>query len=125
MHQFNIVGGRRFCFSCNALCERQYCGAQKLVEFSPHNRVLKVYHLGTHKCHPKIWDPQNEQYLEDSVKKYGPALGPKELAKLKMDEELKKQMESRQYDFNKIREIGSKFTDSKKISMLKKKLTKN
>ena len=125
MHQFNIVGGRRFCFSCNALCESQYCGAQKLVEFSPHNRVLKLYHLGTHKCHPKIWDPQNEQYLEDSIKIYGPALGPKELAKLKMDEELRKQMESRQYDFNKIREIGSKFTDSKKISMLKKKLTKN
>ena len=41
VHQFNIVGGRRFCFSCNALCERQYCGAQKLVEFSPHNRVLR------------------------------------------------------------------------------------
>ena len=62
----------------------------------------------------------DDKFLEDSIRKFGTKLGPKELAKMKMSQELRTQMSSGQYDMTRIADIASKFTDSKKISNMKK-----
>ena len=52
----NIRGNLNFkvCAICNHVAQCIYCGAKKLVEYDYTTRIATVYHLGKHKCWPKI-----------------------------------------------------------------------
>ena len=117
-HQFITIGANKFCFTCNSMATRRKCSAIKCIEY---NKVAHI-HLGEHTCKAKqVAQEDDDKFLEDSIRKFG-TLGPKELAKMKMSQELRTQMSSGQYDMTRIADIASKFTDSKKISNMKKKI---
>ena len=62
----NIRGNLNFkvCAICDHVAQRIYCGAKKLVEYDYAARIATVYHLGTHKCWPKI-STRTSPRLED------------------------------------------------------------
>ena len=91
----------------------------KLIEFHIHQRVLEVYHQGEHTCQVKPDQKENDKEIEDTVKKYGPNVTPKQMAQMKMTEELKKQFNSGVLDMDKIIDIGSVFTNRDRINQIK------
>ena len=122
-HQFTTIGANKFCFTCNSMATRRKCSAIKCIEYNKAAHILEVFHLGEHTCEAKqVAQEDDDKFLEDSIRKFGTTLGPKELAKMKMSQELRTQMSSGQYDMTRIADIASKFTDSKKISNMKKKI---
>ena len=48
VHQYKI------CAICDETAERITCEARKLVEYDYTTRVASVYHMGYHKCWPKV-----------------------------------------------------------------------
>ena len=121
-HHFNNIGGKKFCYSCESLAIRQHCGALKCIEYNQSGELLEVFHLGKHKCQSKPRPQEDDKFLKDNIRQFGTTLGPKELAKAKMGEELRIQMSTGEYDMNKIVQIAAKFTDGRKIANLKKKI---
>ena len=116
-HQFTTIGAHKFCFTCNSMAVRKNCSAVKCIEYNKSAHLLEVFHLGEHTCEPKpLAKEDDDKFLEENIRKFGTTLGPKELAKVKMSEELRNQMSTGQYDMTKIADIASKFTDSKKNS---------
>ena len=93
-HQFSTIGKNKFCFSCNGIVYREPCNALKLIEFHIQKRVLEVYHLGEHTCQVKPDPKENDREIEETVRKYGPNVTPKQMAQMKMTEELNKQFNS-------------------------------
>ena len=93
-----------------------------MIEFHKAQRMLEVYYQIDHTCTPKPETTANDKEIEDSVKKYGSKVTPKEMAQLKMTEELKKQFDSGVLDMDKIVDIGAQFTDRKRISMIKSRI---
>ena len=124
-HQLKKVGGEKFCFSCEDLCFRKPCHAIKLIEYSAHNNLLTVYHDGNHSCSPKVNSSMNDAFLEEAIKETNGNVGPRELAKMKMTNELLSQKRSGQHDMGAIVNIASQFTDSQRIANLKKKINSN
>ena len=118
-HQFSTIGKKKFCFSCNGIVYREPCSALKLIEFHIHQRVLEVYHQGEHTCQVKPDQKENDKEIEETVKKYGPNVTPKQMAQMKMTEELKKQFNSGVLDMDKIIDIGSVFTNRDRINQIK------
>ena len=72
----------------------QKCGALKCIEYNQSAGLLEVFHIGTHKCQTKPRPHEDDKFLEDNIRQFGTTLGPKELAKAKMGEELRNQMSS-------------------------------
>ena len=85
-------------------------------------RMLEVYYQIDHTCTPKPATSTNDKETEETVRKYGGKVTPKEMAQLKMTEELKKQFDSGVLDMDKIVDIGAQFTDRKRISMIKSRI---
>ena len=98
---------------------REPCSALKLIEFHIHQRVLEVYHQGEHTCQVKPDQKENDKEIEETVKKYGPNVTPKQMAQMKMTEELKKQFNSGVLDMDKIIDIGSVSTNRDRINQIK------
>ena len=121
-HQFTTIGRNKFCFICNSIVYREACGAYKLIEFHIAQRMLEVYHQGQHTCTAKPEIAANDPVIEDTVKRFGAKVTPKEMAQLKMTEELKKQFDSGVLDMDKIVDIGAQFTDRKRISQIKTRI---
>ena len=42
------------CTICDHIGEREGCGCKKLIEYDPHIQEASVYHIGNHKCWPKV-----------------------------------------------------------------------
>ena len=121
-HQFTTIGRNKFCFSCNCIVYREPCGAIKLIEYHINQRVLEVYHVGEHSCHLKPDTKQNDSVIQESVMKYGANITPKDMAKMKMTEELKSQFNTGELDMDKIIDIGSQFTNRKRINQIKSRM---
>ena len=60
-HQFTTIGKNKFCFVCNSIVYRKPCPALKLIEFNMTQRMLEVYHQGTHTCNPKPETTANDK----------------------------------------------------------------
>ena len=75
------------------------------------NRLLEVYHFGNHiyKVKPDIHD--NDHKIEQNIRKYGATVGPKKMAQIRMTEELKKQMDTGEFDMDEIVGIVAKMSD--------------
>ena len=121
-HQFITKGVEKFCFTCNCVCIREDCGAIKLIEFSSHNNLLIVYHTGHHTCTPKIYLQENDKFIQSAIEETGGALGPKEIAHMKMTQEMKRQQKTGEYDINRIVDIASKLTDRQRIADIKRSM---
>ena len=94
---------------------RLHCTAVKCIEYNEAAQLLEVFHLGEHSCEAKpLQKDEDDKFLEENVRKFGTTHGPKELAKVKMSEELRNQMSTGNYDMSEIVDIASKFTDCKK-----------
>ena len=88
-HQFTTTGANKFCFTCNSMATRRKCSAIKCIEYNKAAHILEVFHLGEHTCEAKqVAQEDDDKFLEDSIRKFGTTLGPKELAKMKMSQEL-------------------------------------
>ena len=98
---------------------REPCSALKLIEFHIHQRVLEVYQQEEHTCQVKPDQKENDKEIEETVKKYGPNVTPKQMAQMKMTEELKKQFNSGVLDMDKIIDIGSVITNRDRINQIK------
>ena len=127
-HQFT---GRKdkFCFSCNCLATKEKCGAIKCIEYDRTRSILVVYHEGIHKCTPKPQKSTSEQdkAIEEALAEHG-HLGPKEICKLKLTQEVKKQMKEGAPDKEKIKGLLNTFNDRERVSKAKRKMeqaTKN
>ena len=46
--------GVRICTICDHIGEREGCGCKKLIEYDPHIQEASVYHIGNHRCWPKV-----------------------------------------------------------------------
>ena len=46
--------GIRICTICDHIGEREGCGCKKLIEYEPQTSEVTVYHIGNHKCWPKV-----------------------------------------------------------------------
>ena len=121
-HQFTTIARDKFCYSCNCLVDRIPCGALKLIEFNMQNRLLEVYHFGNHTCKVKPDIHANDQEIEHNIRKYGATVGPKKLAQIRMTEELKKQMDTGEFDMDEIVGIAAKMSDKKRIHNIRQKL---
>ena len=121
-HQFTTIGKNKFCYICNSIVYRKPCGTMKLIEFHIAQRMLEVYHQGEHTCNCKPEAAVNDKVIEESVKKYGGKVTPKEMAQMRMTEELKNQFDSGVLDMDKIIDIGAQFTDRKRIAMIKSRI---
>ena len=122
-HQFTIKGSMKFCFTCQSLATRESCGAIKVLEFDKASRVLHVFHSGKHSCVAKpAENKEQERIVSEAISRYGTHLGPKEIAKSKMSEELHTQMSSGNYDMSKIVGIASSLCDNKQITNMRKKI---
>ena len=121
-HQFTTIGKNRFCYSCNCIVYRTACSAVKLVEYSMQGRLLEVYHRGEHTCQLKPYTEENDQVIEENIRRFGANVGPKQLAQMKMTEELKKQLDSQAFDMDKIVEIAATMSDKKRIQNIKGKI---
>ena len=73
-HQFKKVQGEKFCFSCDDLSFRKPCHAIQLVEYSPNNKLLTVYHDGHH--FSKVNSSLNDAFLEEAIKETNGNVGP-------------------------------------------------
>ena len=88
-HQFSTIGANKFCFICNSLAVRLHCTAVKCIKYNKAAQLLEVFHLGKHSCEPKpLQKDEDDKFLQENIRKFGTTLGPKELAKVKMSEEL-------------------------------------
>ena len=67
----------------------------------------------------------NDAFLEEAIKETNGNVGPRELAKMKITNELLSQKRSGQHDMGAIVNIASQFTDSQRIANLKKKINSN
>ena len=121
-HQFTTIGRNKFCYSCNCIVYRKPCSALKLVEFTSQGRLLEVYHQGKHTCQLKPNTEENDEVIEENIRRFGANVGPKDLAQMRMTEELKKQMDNQEFDMDKIIEIGASMSDKKRISNIKGKI---
>ena len=121
-HQFTTIGKNKFCYVCNGIVYRRPCGAVKMIEYHVTMRLLEVYHQGEHTCQVKPETTIHDKAIEESIKRYGVRVTPKEIAQMRMTEELKKQFDSGEHDMNKIVDIGSQFTDRKRISNIKARI---
>lgn len=121
-HQFKTVGSMKFCFSCDTLAERKPCNAVKCVEYSDSSKLLTVYHSGEHTCTCKIDIYENDVFIQQALKETSGAVGPRELAKIKMTKELQSQRVKGQNDMMAIVNIASQLTDSKRINDIKRKI---
>ena len=121
-HQFT---GRKdkFCFSCDCLATRKMCGAIKCIEYSPASGLMIVYHNGNHLCTPKPLKnkPSDDQEIQEALKEHG-HMGPKELCKMKLTKEIKKQMKEGTPDREKIKQVLNTFNDRSRLSQAKKKM---
>ena len=106
-HQFITIGKNKFCYVCNGIVYRRPCGAVKMIEYHVTMRLLEVYHQGEHTCQVKPETTLHDKAIEESIKRYGVRVTPKEIAQMRMTEELKKQFDSGEHDMNKIVDIGS------------------
>ena len=122
-HQFSTIGAHKFCFTCNSMAIRLHCTAVKCIEYNKAAQLLEVFYLGEHSSEGKpLQKDEDDKFLEENIRKFGTTLGSKELAKVKMSEELRNQMSTGNYDMTKIVEIASKFTNCKKVANMKKKI---
>ena len=85
-------------------------------------RVLYVYYFGNYSCQPKAKTTENDSFIEENIKKFGVAVGPKKLAQLKMTEEMKNQMETGHLDMDRIINIGARLTDKTRIQNIRRKM---
>ena len=64
---FRPIRGRkhiRECLICGDLATQEGCGAKKYLEFNHDTNIVKVYHLGNHKCtHLKLDKGPTREYL--------------------------------------------------------------
>ena len=120
-HQFT---GRnmKFCFTCQCSVTRRKCGAIKCTKFSKSTGLLIVY-LGNHTCSLKPEKKTEGQYkeIEEAIREHG-NVGPKEICKLKLIQEVKKQMADGKPNKQKIKQILSTFNDRGKIKQTKKRM---
>ena len=121
-HQFTTIGKNKFCYVCNGIVYRRPCGAVKMIEYHVGLRLLEVYHQGEHTCHLKSDTTLHDKEIEDSIKRFGGRVTPKEMAQMRMTEELKKQFDSGELDMDKIIDIGGQFTDRKRIQNIKSRI---
>ena len=121
-HHFKTIGGEKFCHSCDILAERKVCGTLKLIEYSPSTKMLVIYNDGKHRCTPKI-QTTNDDAIQAAIEESGGNIGPRELARLKMTQELNKQKLEGVHDMGAIVNIASQLTDTKRIANIKKKIT--
>lgn len=121
-HQFTTIGKNKFCYSCNALVHRKPCPAIKLIEYNMQGRLLEVYHKGHHTCQVKPNSDEHDKVIEENIRRFGANVGPKDLAQMKMTEELKKQLDSQDFDMEKIVEIAATMSDKKRIQNIKGKI---
>ena len=102
---------------------RLHCTAVKCIEYNKVAWLLEVFHLGKHSCEAKpLQKDENDKFLQENIRKFRTTLGLKELAKVKMSEELRNQMSTGKCDMTKIVDIASKFTDCKKVANTKKRI---
>lgn len=45
---------RKICKMCETVAEMEGCGARKLIDYNPEKEVALVYHIGKHRCWPKL-----------------------------------------------------------------------
>ena len=65
----------------------------------------------------------NDQEIEQNIRKHGATVGPKKLAQIRMTEELKKQMDTGEFDMDEIVGIAAKMSDKKRIHKHKAETT--
>ena len=118
-YQFTMIGKNKFCYSCNFIVYRKPSSALKHVDYNMQGRLLEVYHKGKHNCQLKSNTEEHDQVIEENIKRFGANVGPKELAQMKMTEELKKQLNSQGFDMDKIVEIAATMSDNKRIQNIK------
>ena len=71
---------------------RKNCSAEKCLEYKSAH-LLEVFHLGEHTCQPKPLAKEDaDKFLKENIWKFGTNLWPKELAEVKMSEELRNKM---------------------------------
>ena len=78
--------GRNFVSPGDDLSFRKPCHTIKLVEYSPNNKLLTVYHDGHHSCSAKVNSSLNDAFLEEAIKETNGNAGPRELAKMENDQ---------------------------------------
>ena len=81
-----------------------------------------VYHMGQHKCEHKPKRNDDVNYLEDEIRRYGTNVGPNEVARLQMKDELSRQLKTGAHDMSIISGIAAKFTDRKKIENIQRRI---
>ena len=69
--------------------------------------MLVIYHDGKHRCTPKIQTTNNDDTIQAAIEESGGNIGPRELARLKMTQELNKQKLEGVHDMGAIVNIAS------------------
>ena len=76
--QFTTIGKNKFCYSCNCIVYRTPCAAVKLVEYTMQGRLVEVYQRGEHTCQLKLNTEENDQVIEENIRRFGANVGPKQ-----------------------------------------------
>ena len=92
------------------------------MEYNVQRRLLEVYHRGKHTCQLKPNTNEHDQVIEENIRRFGANVSPKQLAQMKMTEELKKQLDSQEFDMDKIVDIAATMPDKKRIQNIKGKI---
>ena len=124
-HQFTTIGKNKFCYSCNSIVCRKPCSAIKLVEFNMQERLVEVYHKGKLTCQVKPNTEEPDQVIEENISRFGVNVGPKDLAQMKMTEEMKKQLDSQEFYVDKIVEIVATMLTRRGFKTSMEKSSKN
>ena len=121
-HQF-IGRKEKFCFSCECLSTRKMCGAVKCIEYNKASGLMTVYHYGKHICTAKPLKnvPGEDKEIQEALKEHG-HMGPKEICKMKLTKEIRKQINEGTPNREKIKQVLNTFNDRRMISEAKKKM---
>lgn len=78
----------KFCYSCETVAERKWCGARKLVEYSFEYNQALVYHVGHHTCTLKPPSKSRQQSIKRALQGKAGKVGPAELQRQQMMEKI-------------------------------------
>lgn len=121
-HQFKTLGSEKFCITCDVLAVPVECKAIKIVEYCVPQEEVTIYHLGQHNCQPKVDNSGEKEFIMQTLKEMPQDCGPRQLAIVKMQHELKRQQQVGNYDLTQFVKIASNLTDTKKIDNAKREL---
>ena len=113
----------KICKTCHHIAGKKFCGARKYTMFKKDLGILKIYHLGTHKCHLKPNAKQVKEERKQALEKMHKREAPREVQRMMIEKALKEEDEEGRMNVDGAIREAILWSDTKAVANLQAQMS--